>query len=80
MALDRQINPEMIMLAREARRVTQRELAERLGIAQGTLSRIENRLAIAPDSRLPGLASTLQFQPEFFLRTDPVYGPSASEF
>lgn len=80
MTPERHINPEMIVLAREARGVTQRELADALRIAQGTLSKYENGLSVAPEALLDGLAKALRFPRDFFVATDSVYGPSASEF
>lgn len=44
------VNPWMIVLAREAQGLSQKALAQRLGIAQGTLSKIENgRMEFPPD-------------------------------
>jgi len=37
------INAEILKLAREVRHITQEELANGLGIEQGTLSKIEKR-------------------------------------
>jgi Zn-dependent peptidase ImmA (M78 family)/transcriptional regulator with XRE-family HTH domain len=74
------VNAEMVTLAREARALTQTELASRLGISQAQLSKIEAGLSAAPDDLLPKLAGALKRPREFFYQTDPVFGPGLSEF
>lgn len=59
-------NPEMIILARESRGLTQRTLAKAIAVAQGTLSKIENGQAVASDDMVQKISSVLQYPVEFF--------------
>jgi Zn-dependent peptidase ImmA (M78 family)/transcriptional regulator with XRE-family HTH domain len=59
-------NPEMIILARESRGLTQRALAKAIAVAQGTISKIENGQAIASDEMVQKISSVLQYPVEFF--------------
>lgn len=60
------LNPHMITLGREARGLTQAELAEACDISQGLMSRIESGLVAFPRDRLPVLARALGYRREFF--------------
>jgi len=62
------INPEMLILAREAAGLTQTELADRLGIAQGKVSRIEAQLSHIDNEFLQRLCAELGRTPAFFSR------------
>ncbi len=73
-------NAAMVTLAREARGLTQKELAAELRISQGQLSKIENALQAPNDDVLAALAKAVAFPVEFFFQPDQVYGPSVSEF
>ena len=68
------INPEMIVLAREACAFTQCALASRIGCSQAKLSRYESGLLIVSDEDLAALARELEFPATFFSQTDKVYG------
>jgi transcriptional regulator with XRE-family HTH domain len=65
-----QVNPEMIILAREIRGITQAELATRLGASQGKISKMEDGLLGVSSSDLRALAITLNLPVPFFSRTD----------
>jgi Zn-dependent peptidase ImmA (M78 family) len=65
-----QVNPEMIILAREIRGITQAELARRLGASQGKISKMEDGLLGVSSSDLQALAATLNLPTPFFSRTD----------
>jgi Zn-dependent peptidase ImmA (M78 family)/transcriptional regulator with XRE-family HTH domain len=69
------INPEMIVLAREARGYTQSELAELIGIKQGTLSKIEKGFQPPSDEVLMLLVDKLLYPVTFFEQRDNVYNP-----
>jgi len=60
-------NSEMLILAREARGLSQEELAELMGVKQGTLSKIENGLLDVADY-LQKICDTLNFPETFFLQ------------
>ncbi len=70
-----QINPNMIVLAREIRGLTQSELADRLGVSQGKVSKLEDGLSKLNDHELKSLTKSLEFPASFFFRDD--VSPSA---
>lgn len=61
-----QINPWMIVLARESQGMSQRVLANALGIAQGTLSKIENGALVPADDLMEALERKLPFRASFY--------------
>jgi Zn-dependent peptidase ImmA (M78 family)/transcriptional regulator with XRE-family HTH domain len=79
-ARDQDVNPEMITLAREARGRTQKDLAERLDISPGYLSKVEAGLMPVSDALLEKLCSVLDYPKAFFFQTSRIFGPSTSEF
>jgi Zn-dependent peptidase ImmA (M78 family) len=60
------LNPDMLRLAREARCLTQEELADRLGVEQGTLSKIEKNILSADESIARKIVEVLEFPLSFF--------------
>jgi Zn-dependent peptidase ImmA (M78 family)/transcriptional regulator with XRE-family HTH domain len=72
-------NPEMAILAREFRGLTQTELAEQIGTKQGTISKIEAGLH-PPESFLPKISSALGFPEDFFEQQDRVFGFNSAVF
>ncbi len=70
----------MITLAREARGLSQGQLAERIGASQGHLSKVEAGLLPASAGMHANLVEVLDYTPEFFCWSDPVFGPSTCEF
>jgi Zn-dependent peptidase ImmA (M78 family)/DNA-binding XRE family transcriptional regulator len=69
---------DMLRLARQRLGLTQKVAAERLGIPQPVLSRIENELATADTALLLKAAQVYLVPLEFFEQRDPVYGPPVS--
>lgn len=69
-----QINHRMIVLAREARELTQSALAKSLRITQGTLSKVEGGVMACPSELLTKLSEALDFPEDFFCNTDPLHG------
>lgn len=65
----------MIILAREARGYTQIELAELLGIVQGTLSKIEKGIQSPSEEFMTSISSKLNYPRSFFEQNDKVYTP-----
>jgi Zn-dependent peptidase ImmA (M78 family)/DNA-binding XRE family transcriptional regulator len=59
-------NHHMMTLARDARGLTQAELAESLQVVQGTLSKYETGLSEPPKEFVTDLADVLGFEPAFF--------------
>jgi Zn-dependent peptidase ImmA (M78 family)/transcriptional regulator with XRE-family HTH domain len=62
----RVFNREMLTLARESRGWNQIEMAHHLGIAQATISKIENGLREPTDEQIRRFASCLGYRHEFF--------------
>ncbi|MGZ7175983.1 XRE family transcriptional regulator [Burkholderia gladioli] len=68
------INNRMIVLAREARELTQISLAKQLGVTQGTLSKIEGGVIAPPPDLISKLSEVLQFPEKFFYAAEQVHG------
>jgi Zn-dependent peptidase ImmA (M78 family)/transcriptional regulator with XRE-family HTH domain len=62
----RDINPLMITIARDSRGLLQQDLASRLGISQGMMSKIESQEALLNEGLLRKLAKTLNYREKFF--------------
>lgn len=80
MGFEAEVNPAMVVLAREARGLTQTELAQKLGISQSMLSKVEAGVKVPSDGLLQRLVSALEYPEGFFFQTDTVYGPGLNEF
>ncbi len=78
--MDNRINPEMLVLAREARGVTQSELARQLACSQARISKYESGLLDVSPEDCSAIAHILDFPTEFFHQTDKVYGFGSSCF
>jgi len=62
------INKEMIIIARETRAINQKELALKIGVKQGTISKIENGF-LKPDSQtIERIAQALNYPKSFFFQ------------
>ena len=68
-------NPQWLVLARQSRGLTQKELAESISVNQGWLSRVESGLRDIPEDKLLQIAQVLKYPPEFFAQTEPMYLP-----
>jgi Zn-dependent peptidase ImmA (M78 family)/DNA-binding XRE family transcriptional regulator len=71
---EKSINHEMVVLARESRGLTQKELAKRLNITQGALSRIEGGLLGIDDSTFKRMSTVLSYPSSFFVQKRPIFG------
>lgn len=68
-------NPDMLRLARDIRELTQAELAEKSGITQAFISKLEHGLITQPgDDALDRIANALKFPKEFFFQREKVLG------
>lgn len=74
------VNPGMIIIARESRGLTQKELAEKLTISPAQLSRIEVGLRTIQKEQLQLLSEVLNYPVDLFMEQQPVYGLGISEF
>lgn len=68
------VNPDMLVVAREARGMTQGELADRLETTQGRISKFEAGLLSVGADDIAEIAKALDFPDSFFYQTDKVYG------
>jgi Zn-dependent peptidase ImmA (M78 family)/transcriptional regulator with XRE-family HTH domain len=75
------INYEMVVLAREYRNLTQEELARRISVTQGSISKIEGNMAPDKAEELIGrIAVALDFPVEFFYQPGERLGFGSSAF
>lgn len=72
-------NPQMVVLARQSRSMTQGELASGLAWSQGTVSKIENGIEALSGERLEALAGALDYPVHFFFRQEAIDGPGITE-
>ena len=71
--MEQRTNPQMVILARELRGVTQKDLCLKVpNLTQGNLSRMEKGLLNIPEETLTFLAEELNFPEKFFLQEAPV--------
>lgn len=61
-----ELNASMLILARESRGFSQSALSRKLGVSQGTLSKVENGRARAPDGFLERVSEVLHYPASFF--------------
>src|ERR1039458_1911273 len=64
------VNARMITLAREAREMSQTQLAKVAGFSQAILSRFENGLRAPDDQQLAALARVLRYPVSLFHQQD----------
>lgn len=67
---------ERIVFLREEREISQKELAEKIGITAASLSRYENNIYDPKGSIIYGLAKHLNTSADFLLGITPDYNPS----
>lgn len=72
------VNPQMVVLAREAQSWSQSELAAQLTISQGKLSKIEAGIQSASPELLKKIAQVLGRPESFFKQREPLYGIDTS--
>lgn len=74
------VNPEMLMLARDAAGKTQSELAKELGVQQATVSKMEAGLLGVTNEMVEMLAARLNVTKELFYQSDRIYGFNSTVF
>lgn len=75
-----EVNPEMLTLARESRGLTQTQAAQKLGISQAQLSKMETSILEVPEGLLRKMAETYRYPDRFFVQRDRLLGVGTSEF
>ena len=69
----REVNPEMVIIARESRGLSQSMLAKKMGISQGILSRIETGSMKTSEDMLNKLEDFLEYPQKFFFQIGRTY-------
>jgi Zn-dependent peptidase ImmA (M78 family) len=72
------INHEMLVLARESRNMSQKDLAEAISVSQGKISKYENGMFSVAEADLEAIGKALNYTKEFFVQKDRVYGLGSS--
>jgi Zn-dependent peptidase ImmA (M78 family)/transcriptional regulator with XRE-family HTH domain len=78
--MSKNFNPEMLILARESRGLTQSQLADRIPVQQGTISKIEAGALLASSDLLEKIASELDYPLHIFEQSDKVFGFNSTVF
>jgi len=72
-------NSDMIILGRESRSLSQKALADALGVVQATVSKMEASMLPVSDEMLDHLARALDYPPRFFLQGGGMLGVGVAE-
>ena len=75
-----EFNPEMMIVARESRGLTQSQLARLMKVQQGTISKLESGTLPAYAEHIERLSTTLRYPKHFFSQKERVYGFGSSIF
>jgi Zn-dependent peptidase ImmA (M78 family)/transcriptional regulator with XRE-family HTH domain len=75
-----EFNPEMLILARRSRRMTQAQLARASGISQGKVSKYEHGLLGVSDTDRQTLARVLRYPEGFFSQREDISGSKSPCF
>ncbi len=75
----RPVNPDMVILGRESRGLSQKSLADELGVTQGRISKIEAGLLPVPDELLESLSAVLRYPAHFFVQEGGITGVGIAE-
>lgn len=68
------LNPDMLLLARQLRELSQLQLAERSGVSQAQISKIEHSLSEPSEESIAKLAKAVELPESFFRQKDRLYG------
>ncbi|MBN1816190.1 MAG: ImmA/IrrE family metallo-endopeptidase [Sedimentisphaerales bacterium] len=68
------VNPDLLILARDSRLMTQAELSQLTSIAQGYISKYEKGQLVIPEDRLRKLAQVLDYPVSFFKQKASIHG------
>jgi transcriptional regulator with XRE-family HTH domain len=79
-ATEQNINPQMIILARESRGFSQKELADLLGISAGKLCRVEMEDQTLSVDAIERLTEILRYPRSFFYQAGDAYIVSTINF
>lgn len=79
-ATDIQINPKMVVLARESRGLSQKELADKLGISAAKLCQVEQDSQSFSDEIMEKLSSVLHYPSHFFSQQGEAFLPMSLNY
>jgi Zn-dependent peptidase ImmA (M78 family)/transcriptional regulator with XRE-family HTH domain len=74
------LNPQAILLARQSRGFSQKELSDQIGLSQSKLSKIELGQQDVPDEVLNRLVVALRYPQSFFTQALPTFTSTTSPF
>ena len=75
MSEGQRFNPDMLRLARDAKKLTQADLAAASGVTQALISKLEHGLITKPSEEVvTALSTALKFPPAFFRQLDRAIG------
>lgn len=80
MKTDDKINPQMVVLARESRGISQKELADLLDISAGKVCHVEQDAQTFSDDTFHRLCSVLKYPKSFFYQQTDAYLPTLVNF
>jgi len=75
-----QINPKMVVLARESRAMSQKELAEKLNTSPGFICKIETDNKSMPEPLLEKMSKLLKYPQEFFFQEGEAFLPMSLNY
>ncbi len=64
------LNHKMLIIARESRGLTQKQLVDKIGLDQGNYSKMEKGLLNVPEETLSSLAKELDYKKSFFFKKE----------
>ena len=73
-----QVNPNMVILAREARGLTQQELAEKIDLHSANISRLEKGDTNISEDTILAIAKATAYPPQFFTQEGESLSPNLS--
>lgn len=78
--MKKQVNPYLIILGRETEGLTQKELADRVGINQANISRIETGFISASEEMIKKISEILNYPMSFFYETGKTHSTNLHYF
>src|SRR5690348_14703641 len=74
------INPSMVVLARETRGMSQKELAEKLDTSPSFICKVETDVKALPSPLLERMGSVLNYPAQFFYQSGEAYMPMSLNY
>jgi len=72
--MDAMFNPNLLIVARQSRGITQKDLAQKAGLDQGYISKIENILTVPPREVVQQFSKILEYPESFFYQEEKTHG------